>query len=41
MKSSCLDRFSGKRERQRETAVRGYDGCKEILDYKRGKTLCL
>lgn len=41
MKSSCLDRFSEKRERQRETAVRGFDGCKEILDYKRGKSLCL
>ena len=41
MKSSCLDRFSDKRERQRETAVRGYDACKDILDYKRGKSLCL
>ena len=22
-------------------AVRGYDACKDILDYKRGKSLCL
>ncbi|HEU0032933.1 MAG TPA: hypothetical protein VFQ53_20015 [Kofleriaceae bacterium] len=38
--SDCLPRLSRNRENQFARGKKAYDACKEILDYKKGKSLC-
>ncbi|HLL20910.1 MAG TPA: hypothetical protein VK427_02215 [Kofleriaceae bacterium] len=38
--SDCLPRLSQRREAQFRDGKKAYDGCKEVLDYKKDKKLC-
>jgi hypothetical protein len=38
--SDCLPRLSSRREYQFGKAKKAYDGCKELLAYKKDKSLC-